>query len=58
VAEYLEAGVGTVCVLDDATRTAQVYGAEAPVRLLTEADALEFPGVLPGFRLDLRRLFE
>jgi Uma2 family endonuclease len=57
VAEYLEAGVGAVCVLDDETRTAQVFDAERPVRVVTEPEALEFPGVLPGFRVALGRVF-
>ena len=57
VAEYLEAGVGVVCVLDDDTASAQVFHADRPVRVLTEADDLEFPATLPGFRVAVRRLF-
>jgi Uma2 family endonuclease len=58
VGEYLDAGVSIVVVLDDATRTAQVYDAERPVRILAEEDALEFPEVLPGFRVAVRQFFE
>lgn len=58
VGEYLEAGVGAVCVLDDASRTAQIYEADQPVRILNEADELTFPGLLPGFAVAVRRFFE
>lgn len=58
VAEYLDAGVGVVCVLDDASRTAQVYDAERPVRILNEGDELRFPELLPGFAVNVRRVFE
>lgn len=49
VAEYLEAGVTIVCVLDPKTESAHVYSAD---------DALTFPEVLPGFSVPVRRFFE
>ena len=58
VAEYLEAGVGVVCVLDDTSRTAQVYDPENPVRILNETDDLAFPELLPGFRVAVGRFFQ
>ncbi len=58
VAEYLEAGVGVVCVLDDASRTARVFDAEGLVRILGEADELTFPELLPGFGVRVGRFFD
>ncbi len=58
VAEYLNAGVSVVCVLDPDTRTAQVFDAERPVRVVGEGDELTFPDLLPGFGVLTRRFFE
>ena len=58
VAEYLDAGVGIVVVLDDASRSAQVFDAERPPLPLTEGDELVLPELLPGFRVPVRRFFE
>ena len=58
VGEYLEAGVGVVCILDVDTRTAQVYDAEHPVRILKDDDELTLPELLPGFAVPVRRFFE
>jgi Uma2 family endonuclease len=58
VAEYLNAGVGVVCVLDPATETARLYYADKPEVLLTADDELTFPEQLPGFRVPVKRLFE
>ncbi len=58
VAEYLEAGVSVVCVFDDDTRSVQVYDANGPARTLGEADFLEFPEGLPGFRVAVRTFFD
>lgn len=56
-AEYLAAGVSAVVVLDDASRCAQVFTPDAPVRTLVEDDTLELPEILPGFHAPLRRLY-
>jgi Uma2 family endonuclease len=58
VAEYLEAGVSVVCVLDDDPPTIYLYTADQPVRILEADDELELPDVLPGFRVTVRRFFE
>jgi len=58
VAEYLDAGVSIVCVLDPDARTAQVFDAERPVRVVGEGDELTFPDLLPGFGVLTRRFFE
>lgn len=57
LADYLEAGTRLVWVVDEATRTAEVHAAGAPVRVLGAADALDGGDVLPGFTLPLARLF-
>ena len=57
VAEYLGAGVGVVCVLDEVTETVHVYTDEEAVRVLRDDQALELPDLLPGFRAEVRRFF-
>jgi len=58
VAEYLGAGVAVVCVLDDATRTARVFGAGGEISVVGGDEALAFPaGVLPGFSAPVARFF-
>jgi Uma2 family endonuclease len=54
VAEYLDAGVSAVVVLDDERRTAQVFTADG-TRFLGPDDELTIPEVLPGFAVALRR---
>jgi Uma2 family endonuclease len=58
VAEYLQAGVLTVCVLDEQTCTAQLFFAEELPRTLTDSDELTFGEIVPGFRVVVGRLFE
>ncbi len=57
VDEYLKAGVGVVCVVDDPTEQVQVFDDDGIHPLAGDA-ALEFPTVLPGFSVAVRRLFE
>ncbi|HTU19860.1 MAG TPA: Uma2 family endonuclease [Gemmataceae bacterium] len=58
VAEYLEAGVSVVCVLDQMTERCHVYRNEEEIQVfLTEQD-LTIPDVLPEFRVVVRRFFE
>lgn len=55
--EYFEAGVRLVWIVDPQQRTVDVYtGIEQPVTL-RENETLDGGNVLPGFALDLRRLF-
>ena len=42
----------------DESRTAQVYEADRPVRVLNEGDDLTFPTLLPDFRVRVGRFFE
>jgi len=58
VAEYLDAGVSVVCVLDDATETAHVYTADQSPRTVTADQKLALPDVLPGFEVVVRRFFQ
>jgi Uma2 family endonuclease len=57
VNEYLKAGVGIVCVVDDPTERALVFDDDG-IHPLTRDDALEFPKLLPGFSVPVWRLFE
>jgi len=58
VAEYLQAGVDVVCVLDPATQTAHVYGADQPTRVFGADQELTLPEVLGEFRAPVRAFFE
>jgi Uma2 family endonuclease len=57
VAEYLSAGVGLVCVLDDPTETVYVYMDDEAARILTADQTLTLPAVLPEFQVEVRRFF-
>ncbi|HVS38896.1 MAG TPA: Uma2 family endonuclease [Gemmataceae bacterium] len=57
VVEYLTAGVGVVCVLDEMTETVNLYTDDQPLRILRGDDVLELPDVLPGFQTPVRRFF-
>jgi len=57
VNEYLKAGVSVVCVVDDPTEQVRVFDDDG-VHPLGGDDALEFPKLLPGFSVPVRRLFE
>jgi hypothetical protein len=58
VAEYLDAGVQAVVVLDDDSRTALLAMADQPPRRLGPDDELTIPEILPGFAVLVRRFFE
>jgi Uma2 family endonuclease len=58
VAEYLNAGVAVVCVVDPRDETVRLYFPDAPEIVLTAADELTFPNQLPGFSVLVQRLFE
>lgn len=58
VAEYLEAGVPVVCVVDPRDETVRLYFANDPEVILTSADELTFPNQLPGFAVLVQHLFE
>jgi Uma2 family endonuclease len=58
VADYLNAGVPVVLVLDPEPQTLYFYAADAPVRILSAGDELTLPAVLPGFAVLVGRFFE
>jgi Uma2 family endonuclease len=58
VVEYLEAGVNAVVVLDPEPRTAHLYFADRPSRILEPDDELTLPEILGDFRVAVRRFFE
>ncbi len=58
VAEYLEAGVSAVIVLDDERTLAMIYRADGMTRTLEANDELILPELLPGFAVMVRQFFE
>ncbi|MGP0067948.1 MAG: Uma2 family endonuclease, partial [Isosphaeraceae bacterium] len=58
VAEYLNAGVTVVVVLDDESRTAVLYFSDRAALTLKPDDELTVPEILPGFAVSVRRFFE
>jgi Uma2 family endonuclease len=58
VAEYLNAGVSMVCVLDPQSQRIHIYYADQPERILEADEELTLPEVLGDFRAPVRRFFE
>lgn len=58
VGDWLEAGTSLVWVVAPERRTARVYSADGGQELVAESDRLHGGAVLPGFQLELRRMFE
>ena len=58
VVEYLDAGVGVVCVLDPGRRNLYLYEGEEPVRILSEDDEFSLPALLGEFRVAVRDFFD
>jgi Uma2 family endonuclease len=58
VAEYLDAGVITVCVLDPARQAVHAYNNDLPDRLFGADDELTLPEVLDDFKAPVRAFFE
>jgi Uma2 family endonuclease len=57
VAEYLNAGVAVVCVLDPDSETVYVYDGDRPARELRGDEELVLPELLGDFRVAVRRFF-
>lgn len=57
VAEYLQAGVLTVCVVDPEDEIVIVYHPDRPEERLDIEKTLNFPEILPGFAVQVRELF-
>ena len=58
VAEYLNAGVSVVCVLDEPPPVIHIYRIDERDRVLGADDELTIPEVLGDFRMPVRRFFE
>jgi Uma2 family endonuclease len=58
VAEYLDAGVTVVLVLDDQRRQVQIYRADGTTRLLGAEEELTLPDLLGDFHVRVGRFFE
>ncbi len=58
VGEYLGAGVAVVVVLDPNTETVSIYRDDGRQQILTTADELTIPDVLPGFAVPVAQFFE
>lgn len=58
VAEYLNAGVSVVLVLDPERQTVTIYRPDEPEETLGRADQIQIPDVLPGFSVGVAAFFE
>jgi Uma2 family endonuclease len=58
VAEYLNAGVAVVLVVDPQRQTVTIYRPDQPEETLAQEDDLSLPDVLPGFSVKVAALFE
>jgi Uma2 family endonuclease len=58
VAEYLNADVLVVCILDPEPQTAHVYFADKPSQILTADQEFALPELLGDFRVAVRKFFE
>ena len=57
IAMYFAAGSRAVWVFDPKKRTAAVYTSPSEVRVFSEGEPFDGGEVLPGFRLELSKLF-
>ncbi|HZT61127.1 MAG TPA: Uma2 family endonuclease [Pyrinomonadaceae bacterium] len=57
IAMYFAAGSRAIWVFNPKRRAASVYSSPSAFRVLTEQDTLDGGEVLPGFRLELSKLF-
>jgi len=58
IADYLTAGVQSVCVLDDSTRTLHAFYSDRPLQVYSAQDEFTLPEVLKDFRVRVERFFE
>jgi Uma2 family endonuclease len=58
VADYLNAGVLVVCVVDPQSETVKTYYPDRPEETLGMNGELRFPEILPGFMVSVRSIFE
>jgi Uma2 family endonuclease len=55
--EYLQAGVLLVCIVAPERQCVTVFSTDHPAVVLTAKETLEFPSVLPGFKVQVGQLF-
>lgn len=58
VAEYLNADVQTVVVIDPTSRRVHIFSADEEATILNAGDQLTIPRILPGFEVAVAKLFE
>jgi Uma2 family endonuclease len=58
VAEYLQAGVQAVCVVDDDTRSVHVLRQDQPLQSIKSGEEFHVQDILPGFCVKVGRFFE
>lgn len=58
IAEYLEAGVIAVVLLDGEIRVAKIFRADGTTQTLAGDETLTLPDLLPGFSVAVRRFFD
>lgn len=58
VAEYLNANVLTVVVIDPVPQRVHIFSADEEATILNAGDRLTFANVLPGFEIAISKLFE
>ena len=58
IADYLKAGVMTVCVLDDTTRTLQAFFPDRPPVVFAASDEFMLPEILREFRTTVESFFD
>jgi Uma2 family endonuclease len=58
IAEYLSAGVLTVCVLDDENKSIHAFHADREPQVLSGEDEFSLPNILGDFRVKVLRFFE
>ncbi len=57
VAEYLNADVAVVCVLDATAESAHLYFEDEPPEIVVSDQDVMLPDLLPGFRISVARFF-
>ncbi|MBU4400222.1 MAG: Uma2 family endonuclease [Planctomycetes bacterium] len=57
VSDWLEAGCRKVWVVDPETRSVAVYAPKTEMRILHHSDTLTDQDVLPGFKVEIRKIF-
>ena len=58
VGQYLNAGISVVVVIDPGSRTGSVYRPDGSQGVFAATDTLTIPDILPGFAVEVARLFE